>query len=137
MFIHHIYFFSAEWKLACLINFLVCFIYGCLIYFNLLPSNNSITFTLGEWVAISTNLIFVSFVYYFNSGDLFKSSCNYNSQRIGFADELMIEKSALTNCFKTTITKNSEPEQFSYSSLPWICKNYLEMISGFLKQTEK
>jgi len=117
------------------INFLFCFIYGCLIYFNLLPSNNSITFTLGEWVAISTNLIFVSFLFTILIPGLFKSLQTTITKELDLQNELMIEKSALTIALKQLSQKNEELEQFSYIASHDL-QEPLRMISSFLKQIE-
>ena len=125
--------FSGYWPAW--INFSFCFIYGCLIYFNLLSSTNGITFSLGEWVAISTNLIFVSFLFNILIPGLFKSLQTTITKEMNLQNELMIEKRALTIALKQLSQKNEELEQFSYIASHDL-QEPLRMISGFLKQIE-
>jgi len=114
-------------------NCIICFLFGACIYFNFLPVSQQHKIELGEWIAVSMNLIFLSFLNVTLIPRLFKGLQSTINKQIQLQNELIQEKQALGDALKKLSQKNGELEQFSYIASHDL-QEPLRMISGFLTQ---
>lgn len=114
-------------------NCFICFLFGVCIFFHLLPANQTYKMVLGEWVAVSMNLLFLSFLNVTLIPKLFNGLQAVITKEIQLQQELIKEKLALDDALKMLSQKNSELEQFSYIASHDL-QEPLRMINGFLTQ---
>ena len=122
-------FFNEYWPawLTCF----MCIVIGFIINFDLFPKDQLYTAVLGEWIAISMNLIFLSFLFVVLIPRLFNGLQSVINQQIQLQNELLNEKQALNDALKMLSYKNGELEQFSYIASHDL-QEPLRMVSSFL-----
>jgi signal transduction histidine kinase len=106
------------------INTGICGLYAAAIFFNLLPAPQTTSTSVGEWVAVSSNLIFFSFL----SSALIPRLFNGLQQTIEKEQQL---QQSLQNALEMVQQKNDELEQFT-SVASHDMKEPLRMISSFM-----
>ena len=85
---------------AAIASILYTVVYGLFIYFNWLPKTNPGGISLAEWIAISSNLIFLSFLLCALLPSLFTGLQKIIQYEISLRKELNIEKQALKKAIK-------------------------------------
>jgi signal transduction histidine kinase len=123
-------------------NLSSCLIFGWMIYFkeiNHLPIIPGLS--LGNWIAVSSNLIFFSAVFSFLIPKLFARLENSLNEQYSLQNKLKIRTIKLRKSLKEVEMKNRELEHFNYIASHDL-QEPLRMISGFMqllktKYTEK
>ena len=118
------------------INTFICALYGILHALYLLPQLPGGHIMLGEWVAISTNLIFLSFLCVATIPRLFSSLQTTINREVNWQQELTKEKKALDDTLLVLNQKNNELEQFAFIASHDL-QEPLRMIGSFLTLLEK
>ena len=109
----------------------ICILIGFIINFELFSKDQIYTVVLGEWIAISMNLIFLSFLFVALIPRLFNGLQSVINKQIQLQNELLKEKQALNDALQMLSYKNGELEQFSYITSHDL-QEPLRMVSGFL-----
>ena len=109
----------------------ICILIGFIINFELFSKDQIYTVVLGEWIAISMNLIFLSFLFVALIPRLFNGLQSVINKQIQLQNELLKEKQALNDALQMLSYKNGELEQFSYIASHDL-QEPLRMVSGFL-----
>ena len=103
------------------LNTFICAIFALLIRYNLIPQADIPKQNVGEWIAVSTNLIFLSFLCVALIPRLFKGLQKTIEKEIKWKKELEIEKQAmqeLSSALQQALNENTKTME---SSLDMIC----------------
>ncbi|HEY1060077.1 MAG TPA: PAS domain S-box protein [Daejeonella sp.] len=103
------------------LNTFICVIFALLIKYNLIPQTDIHAHNFGEWIAVSTNLIFLSFLCVALIPRLFKSLQKTIEKEIKWKKELEIEKKALNDMSSALQQALNENNKTLESSLDMIC----------------
>nr|WP_185957129.1 ATP-binding protein [Gracilimonas mengyeensis] len=122
--------------IAVVFNTLICISVGLLLYmevgnFAVLGQNE-----LGAWIAISSNLVFLSAMSAILIPILFNGLESAITQENRLRSELEIERGKLQSSIKQLNNKNKELEQFAYTASHDL-KEPLRMIRSFMQLLEK
>jgi len=103
------------------LNTFICTIFALLIKYNLIPQADIHDHNFGEWIAVSTNLIFLSFLCVALIPRLFKGLQKTIEKEIKWKKELEIEKKALHDMSSALQQALNENNKTMESSLDMIC----------------
>ncbi len=117
-------------------NTFICILVAIGLYFEKLPWPANIENSLGAWIAMSTNLVFLSFLISVLIPKLFDGLQETMDNEKNLAHQLSIEQASLTKAMEMVEKKNIELEQFSYAASHDL-QEPLRMVTGFLSQLEK
>jgi signal transduction histidine kinase len=117
-------------------NTLICICIGLLIPLNLFPWATDVFISLGTWIAVSSNLVFLSFLESALIPKLFDGLENALKKEKRLSDQLSSEQQALRQTMNRLEQKNSELEQFA-STASHDLQEPLRMITGFITLLSK
>ena len=103
------------------LNTFICIIFALLIKYNLIPQADIHDHNYGEWIAVSTNLIFLSFLCVALIPRLFKGLQKTIEKEIKWKKELEIEKKSLQDVSFALQVSLNENNKTLESSLDMIC----------------
>ncbi|MDZ7846659.1 MAG: ATP-binding protein [Owenweeksia sp.] len=118
------------------INLAICGLFSLVLHFDLspLPAVNAIG--IMEWVAISVNLIFLSFLTSFLLPNLFTGLSDSFDKQKELQAELTTEQKKLQQALHDLHLKNQDLEQFAYTASHDL-QEPLRMVTGFLGQLKR
>ena len=119
-----------------IVNTSICILFAIGVFYKKLPWPDNIENSLGAWIAVSSSLIFLSFLMSVLIPKLFNGLQDtlYNEKKL--AQQLSEEQKLLTSAMGMLQKKNVELEQFSYAASHDL-QEPLRMVTGFLSQLEK
>lgn len=117
-------------------NTAVCVCIGFLIPSGLFPWVNDVFMSLGTWIAVSSNLVFLSFLEAALIPKLFEGLAATLKKEKALSQQLCSEQQVLTQTMDKLGQKNSELEQFA-STASHDLQEPLRMITGFLSLLSK
>jgi signal transduction histidine kinase len=118
------------------LNVLFCIIYGFIIYSEIFEIHQSIANQVISWVAISTNLIFLSAVFSVLIPNLFKSLQNIINKQEQLQELLNEKNQELEKSLTLVKETNNDLEQFAYIASHDM-QEPLRTITGFLYKIEE
>lgn len=118
------------------INLILCLLVGVLITLDIFPWRNSSSHNVSEWFAVTSNLVFLSFV----SSALIPRIFSSLERALNKEQAMRLERDQQNQLLHETLMelkqKNRELEQFAFIASHDL-QEPLRMISGFLAQIEK
>jgi signal transduction histidine kinase len=118
------------------VNAGICLLFAIVIYFKLLDSPLANIYTLGSWIAVSSNLIFLNTVIVASLHLLFSGLQATIVKENELTKQLNAESKALERMLNVLQTKNQELEQFAYIASHDL-QEPLQTISSFADLLEK
>ncbi|MEP6677519.1 MAG: ATP-binding protein [Ferruginibacter sp.] len=118
------------------INTFICILFALIIFFRLLPNPQNEENSLGVWIAVSSNLIFLCFLLSALIPHLFNGLEETFRKEKQLQLQLSQEHQSLTQVMKMLEQKNGDLEQFAYAASHDL-QEPLRMISSFLSLLEK
>ncbi len=97
-------------------NTFICVLVAIGVYYKKLPWPANIENSLGAWIAMSSSLVFLSFLISVLIPKLFNGLQETMDNEKNLAHQLRIEQESLTNAMEMLEKKNIELEQFSYAA---------------------
>ncbi len=117
-------------------NTFICVLVAIGVYYKKFPWPHNIENSLGTWIAVSSSLVFLSFLISVLIPKLFNGLQETLDNEKNLAHQLSIEQESLTHAMEMLEKKNTELEQFSYAASHDL-QEPLRMVTGFLSQLEK
>ncbi|MEO5945062.1 MAG: ATP-binding protein [Ferruginibacter sp.] len=117
-------------------NTFICILFIVGIHFHVLPLQYNAENVVGEWIAVTSNLVFLSFLCAALIPRLFMGLEQTILQEKKLRVQLNREQNLLKDAMAMLEHKNSELEQFAYSASHDL-QEPLRMITGFLALLEK
>lgn len=118
------------------INVAICGIFALVFHFDMSPVAKANSIAAGEWIAISVNLIFLSFLTSALLPTLFKGLSKSFERQEQLRDQLSEKKQALESTLVNLEQKNEDLEHFAYVASHDL-QEPLRMISSFLGLLDK
>jgi signal transduction histidine kinase len=119
-----------------LFNTAICICVGILIPLHILPWVSDVLISLGTWIAVSSNLVFLSFLESALIPKLFDGLAATLKKEKALSEQLGTEQKSLRQTMNKLEQKNSELEQFA-STASHDLQEPLRMITGFLTLLSK
>lgn len=113
------------------LNTFICFIFAVALWFNLIAWPQEHEHSFGEWVAVSVNLVFLSFLASALIPQLFNGLQDTINEEAFLNDELGRNQESLHQALKMLEDKNKDLEQFTYVASHDL-KEPLRMITSFM-----
>ncbi len=117
------------------INIAICALFALIVHFNLSSSEAVNNTTVGEWAAISANLIFLSLLTSAMLPGIFTGLSKTVRKQIDLQQELIAQTKSLEQSVQVVEQKNEELEKFAYI-ISHDLQEPLRMITGFLSQLD-
>ena len=118
------------------LNTFICLLVGLAISFGILPWSTGLSDTLGTWIAVSSNTVFLSFLLVALIPRLFNGLQDTYENEKNLLLQLNQKQDSLEHAVKMLEQKNTELEQFTYAASHDL-QEPLRMVTGFLTQLEK
>lgn len=118
------------------INAMICVFFGVAIHFRLNHHAFISQYSLGSWIAVSSNLILLSLIITTLLPTIFKGLQNIIDMHEKLKIQLKIEQRDLEQSIEKVNQKNAELEEFAYIASHDM-QEPLRTVSGFLTQLEK
>lgn len=118
------------------LNAVICIVFGIAIHFKLINSPLIPQYSLGSWIAVSSNLILLSLIITSLLPTIFKGLQNIIDMQEKLKIQLKIEQRDLEQTIEKVNHKNAELEEFAYVASHDM-QEPLRTISGLLTQLEK
>jgi signal transduction histidine kinase len=117
-------------------NAFICVLFALAASFNAVPWPHNLSKPAGEWVAVSSNLVFVSFLLSALIPRLFNGLQETIDKEKQLKEALNIKQQSLQQTLNLLEQKNNELEQFAYVASHDL-QEPLRMVTSFLSQLEK
>jgi signal transduction histidine kinase len=121
--------------LPALINTLICIVLTVELHYGLVQPAGMHAGSVIEWIAISSNLIFISFLSSALIPRLFTGLQETILKETRLKDELAVKQQSLQRSSDLMVRKNEELEQFAYVLSPDL-QEPLRMVTGFMTRIE-
>lgn len=124
----------AYWTVV--INVLICVLFGLSIYLQKINSVIVTQHSIGAWIAISSNLLFLSLIITALLPTIFKGLQSTIEEKEKLSLQLAIDQQSLEKSLQTVNTQNKELEEFAYMTSHDL-QEPLRIVSSLLSQLEK
>lgn len=113
-------------------NLTVCFILGILVAYDIVPNPDMFTRSVMYWIAVSSNLVFLSFLTSALIPILFRGMQSSLDAEVGLRTDLASERHKLVSTLQELQKKNSELDQFATVASHDL-KEPARMVNSFVK----
>lgn len=119
-----------------ILNTIICFLFTLAILLNIVPWSRTSPHTTGEWIAVTTNLIFLSFLSSALIPGLFNGLEETLNKEKKLKEEFSEQQRSLEQALEMLKQKNDELEQFAYVASHDL-KEPLRMVTSFMSLLKK
>jgi signal transduction histidine kinase len=118
------------------LNTIICTLFGMAIWFGIVPGESDRQQQTGEWIAISSNVVFLGFLLAALIPKIFNGLEETINKETALKDELSKQQSSLKDALDMLRQKNKELEQFAYVASHDL-KEPLRMVTSFMGLLKK